>query len=129
MLTDRQRERCRELARALDSGDYATYKRAEAALTPEMRGEIWDQRAHVKTQTARAAKAGEVSGVYSPKPRGRASRQVWTSTIGPMTFRRIQTMAMATRTRRRSSVRSAKAKAAIIPAIRARSAAEAVAFR
>ncbi len=52
MLTAAQREKCRVLAQALDTGDDATYKRAEPSLTPEMRGEIWDQRAHVKAMAA-----------------------------------------------------------------------------
>ncbi len=44
MLNAAQKSRCRELAQALDRGDMATYRRAEPALTPEMRGEVWDQR-------------------------------------------------------------------------------------
>ena len=55
-MTSAQKSRCRELAQALDRGDMAAYRRAEPALTPEMRGEVWDQRAHVKAMAARGHK-------------------------------------------------------------------------
>ncbi|MGA7239434.1 MAG: hypothetical protein WBY44_27380 [Bryobacteraceae bacterium] len=69
MLTAAQKSRCRELAAALDRGDRATYRRAEDSLTPEMRGEIWDQRAHVVAAGGRAAKAGAVLSTADKTPR------------------------------------------------------------
>jgi hypothetical protein len=56
MLNAAQRAKCAKLAQALDEGDRATYRRAEPSLTPEMRGEVWDQRAHVKAMAARGHK-------------------------------------------------------------------------
>ena len=61
MLTTAQKAKCAKLAQALDAGDTAAYKRAEPSLTPEMRGEIWDQRAHVKAQAERAAQAQQAA--------------------------------------------------------------------
>jgi hypothetical protein len=70
MLTDRQRARCRELAAALDSGDMATYRRAEPALGVEERGAVWDARKHVQAQAARAAQRQVSSTVaITPTPR------------------------------------------------------------
>ena len=71
MLTAAQKSRCRELAQALDAGDFAAYKRAEPSLTPEMKGEVWDMRAHVIAAGGRASKAGAVlnqSGSKPPRP-------------------------------------------------------------
>jgi hypothetical protein len=70
MLNAAQKSRCRELAAALDSGDYATYKRAEPSLTPEMRGEIWDLRAHVKAMGERATQrlVSPQSAAKAPRP-------------------------------------------------------------
>ena len=65
MLTAAQRTKCAKLAAALDSGDYATYKRAEDSLSPAMKGEVWSQRRHVRE---RAVKAGEVSRQSDAKP-------------------------------------------------------------
>jgi len=71
MLTAAQRAKCAKLAQALDAGDCAAYKRAEPSLTPEMRGEVWDQRRHLRAQGGRAVKAGEVisNGALGKTPR------------------------------------------------------------
>ncbi len=66
MLTARERERCRELAAALDRGDADAYRRAEPSLTPEMKGEVWDQRAHVKAMAARAAQGRQKPAAAQP---------------------------------------------------------------
>lgn len=62
MLTDRQRAKCRSIAEALDRGDQGPWLAAEPSCTPEMRGEIWDQRAHVKEMAARAAQRRQTAG-------------------------------------------------------------------
>jgi hypothetical protein len=54
-MTTRERDRCREIARRLDQGDTEFYKRAEASLTVEQKGAIWDLRQHVVAKAQRAA--------------------------------------------------------------------------
>jgi hypothetical protein len=44
MLTSIQRRKCAEIAASLDAGDTDSYRRAEASLTPEAKGLIWDMR-------------------------------------------------------------------------------------
>jgi hypothetical protein len=60
MLTDRQREKCREIAAALDRHDQGPWLKAEPSLGPEARGLIWDLRAHVVAAGGRAAKAAGI---------------------------------------------------------------------
>jgi hypothetical protein len=70
MLTAGQKSRCLSLAQALDRGDYAAYKRAEPSLTPEMRGEVWDARMHVRAMAERAAQrqVSPQSAAKLPRP-------------------------------------------------------------
>jgi hypothetical protein len=56
MLTSAQKSRCAKLAAALDTGDYETYRRAEPALSPAMKGLIWDLRTHVVAAGGRGRK-------------------------------------------------------------------------
>jgi hypothetical protein len=49
MLTERQREKCRRIAQALDRGERVSMD----TCSPEERGLIWDSRAHVKAQAER----------------------------------------------------------------------------
>jgi hypothetical protein len=61
MLTSRQRQRCAELAETLDAGDQRAWLRAEPSLSPEERGEIWNQRSEVKAMAERR-RQGEAAG-------------------------------------------------------------------
>ena len=56
MLIDRQREKCREIAAALDRHDQGPWLKAEPSLGPEARGLIWDLRAHVVAAGGRGHK-------------------------------------------------------------------------
>ncbi len=69
MLTAAQKSRCAKLAAALDAGDYPTYKRVEPSLTPEMRGEIWEQRAHVQEMAVRVAQGQRGTSVFPSQRR------------------------------------------------------------
>jgi hypothetical protein len=44
MLTSRQRARCAEIAAALDAGDLRPWREAEARMTAEEKGAMWDMR-------------------------------------------------------------------------------------
>jgi hypothetical protein len=48
MLTAAQKARCAKIAAALDRGDMATWKRVEPFLSPEERGQVWEERAGTK---------------------------------------------------------------------------------
>ncbi len=56
MLTSAQKAKCAVIAAALDAGDLAPWRKSEASLGPEMRGEIWDLRAHVIAAGGRGRK-------------------------------------------------------------------------
>lgn len=53
MLTAAQKTRCQQIAQALDRGDLSLWRSLEPSLSPEQKGEVWDQRAHVKAAAAR----------------------------------------------------------------------------
>ena len=50
MLTERQRRRCAEIAAALDRNDLRPWLAAEASLSREERGAVWDERQHVRAK-------------------------------------------------------------------------------
>jgi len=52
-MTAAEKGRCAVIAEALDRGDLAPWRRAEASLSPAEKGLIWDLRRHVQAQAAR----------------------------------------------------------------------------
>ena len=65
-MTAAQKSPCAELAAALDAGDYEVYRRAEPSLSPAEKGEIWDQRQHVKAMAERAAQGQKAGFRFTP---------------------------------------------------------------
>ena len=67
MLTSRERERCRAIAQALDRHDMGPWRKAEASLSVEAKGAIWDFRQHVIERGAQAGKVF-VTPTKTPRP-------------------------------------------------------------
>ena len=96
MLTDRQREKCREIAAALDRHDQGPWLKAEPSLGPEARGLIWDLRAHVVAAGGRAAKAaGNICAECAQQKQNCGS--MISITGRPMTIRMTATMTTTAR--------------------------------